>query len=232
MYFIVGYTVVRFCCFYTWAVGDRTRFASYLEFANAARSVAGLKPAPGRLPSQMKQMPACVNQDVHVQADVQERAADGQPMHWPLGQLNVADQLLISLELEDLPALPENVSGTVIVTKEAAIDMSGGLGIDGASVQTNWPSGQGLSWVQDRELTQKILFRGGEHRIATREFASRLRRYTKVDPAAKEAAAPPPKGRSTSTAACFPKAVSEKVVESAFIAYPIGKLEKKDKVDC
>ena len=92
----------------------------------------------------MKQMPACVNQDVHVQADVQERAADGQPMHWPLGQLNVADQLLISLELEDLPALPENVSGTVIVTKEAAIDMSGGLGIDGASVQTNWPSGQGF----------------------------------------------------------------------------------------
>ena len=149
------------------------------------------------------------------------------PAAWEPGQLNVIQRLWEELELEDLPAVPPHVDQENIIMMDTAVGMKTGYGAHGASVQV-WPADQ-TPWLSDREVMQKLLL-VGKPEIPLREFASKLRRYNKVEPKAKNQ----PKDkkepkRAKQTPQCFPKAMLEQVVEAGLHLYPVGKLVSKGK---
>ena len=145
--------------------------------------------------------------------------------------MNVIQRLWEELELEDLPAVPPHVDQENIIMMDTAVDVKTGYGAHGASVQV-WPADQ-TPWLSDREVTQK-LFLVGKPEIPLREFASKLRRYNKVEPKAKnqpkDKKDKEPK-RAKQTPQCFPKAMLEQVVEAGLHLYPVGKLVSKGKTD-
>ena len=153
------------------------------------------------------------------------------PAAWEPGQLNVIERLWEELELEDLPAVPPHVDQENIIMIDTAVDMKTGYGAHGASVQA-WPADQ-TAWLSDREVMQK-LFLVGKPEIPLRDFASKLRRYNRVEPKAKnqpkDKKDKEPK-RAKQTPQCFPKATLEPVVEAGLHLYPVGKLVSKGKTD-
>ena len=201
-----------------WAVNSDAFTAPEQVLLQDPEFVAGLAPGHGRLPSQMEELPQQQQEEEEEEDAAGNRRAV--PAAWEPGQLNVIQRLWEELELE-----PH------IIMMDTAVDMKTGYGAHGASVQV-WPADQ-TPWLSDREVTQK-LFLVGKPEIPLREFASKLRRYNKVEPKAKnqpkDKKDKEPK-RAKQTPQCFPKAMLEQVVEAGLHLYPVGKLVSKGKTD-